>query len=90
MNLDNTNLEKVCKDKIQKFVVNNKNYEVIEKVAFFNIMENYKVTLEEEIKEAIYNLFIVNEPQCTNDGKIKMMDFVKLNNLFLNNYYDEE
>ena len=90
MNLDNTNLEKVCKDKIQKFVVNNKNYEVIEKDAFFNIMENYKVTLEEEIKEAIYNLFIVNEPQCTNDGKIKMMDFVKLNNLFLNNYYDEE
>ena len=90
MILDNTNLEKVCQDKIQKFVLNNKNYEVIEKDTFFNIMEKYKVSVDEQIKENIYTLFIVTEPKCTNNGKVKMMNFMKLNNLFLNDYYDEE
>ena len=86
---NNTDLENVCKNDIKKFVINNQNIEVIEKDTFFNIIEKYKVTMDGQVKEAIYNLFIVNEPQCTNNGKVKMMDFVKLNNLFLNNEYDE-
>ena len=30
-----------------------------------------------------------NEPICTNNGRIEMMDFNKLQNLFLNDYYSD-
>ena len=87
---DNADLEQVCKDKIKTFLVNNKNLEVIEKKDFFDIMEKYKVNLNEEIKDIIYKVFIVEEPECTKNGEIPMMDFLKLKNLFLNNYYEDE
>ena len=88
----NTDLEKVCMDKIQKFSnnENNDDFEVIEKDAFFEIMENYGVTVNEEIKETIYTLFINENPLCTNNGTKMMMDFKKLKNLFINDYYSEE
>ena len=88
----NTDLEKVCMDKIQKFNdnENNDDFEVIEKDAFFEIMENYGVTVNEEIKETIYTLFINENPLCTNNGTKMMMDFKKLKNLFINDYYSEE
>ena len=87
-----TDLEKVCMDKVQKFNDNEKNddFEVIEKDDFFEIMENYGVTVNEEIKETIYTLFINENPICTNNGAKMMMDFKKLKNLFLNDYYSEE
>ena len=56
--------------------------ECIEKDIFFDVMEKYGVTLEEEIKNKIYEFFIVNEPTCTNEGKTMMMDFSKLKTLF--------
>ena len=90
MEQNKVDLEKVCADKIQKFVINNKNIEVIEKKEFFELMEKYKVSLDEQIKDIIYKLFIVEEPEITENGKVQMMDFIKLKNLFLNNYYEEE
>ena len=90
MNKDNVNLEQVCKDKIKTFEVNSKNIEVIEKKDFFDIMEKYKVNLNEDIKNIIYKVFIAEEPEFTKNGEIQMMDFLKLKNLFLNNYYEDE
>jgi len=90
MNKDNVNLEQVCKDKIKTFEVNSKNIEVIEKKDFFDIMEKYKVNLNEDIKNIIYKVFIAEEPECTKNGEIQMMDFLKLKSLFLNNYYEDE
>ena len=84
----NTDLEKVCMGKIQKFNDENNSFELIEKDAFFEIMEKYGVTLNEEIKETIYRLFINEEPNFTKN--VMMMDFKKLKNLFLHDYYSEE
>ena len=90
MEQNNTNLEKVCEDKIQKYEVNNKNLEVIDKNDFFELMEKYKVSLNEQIKNIIYKLFLVEDAVATKNGRVQVMDFVKLRNLFLNNYYEEE
>ena len=79
---DQKDLEKVYGDKVKTFNVNDKEYECIEKDIFFDVMEKYGVTLEEEIKNKIYEFFIVDEPTCTNDGKTMMMDFSKLKTLF--------
>ena len=87
---DNTDLEKVCKNYIKAFKNEVNDFEVIEKDKFFEIMENYGVIVDEKIKDTIYRLFINEEPICNNDGKIMMMDFKKLKNLFLNDYYSEE
>ena len=75
-------LEKVYGDKVKTFNVNDKEYECIEKDIFFDVMEKYGVILEEEIKNKIYEFFIVEEPACTNEGKVMMMDFNKLKTLF--------
>ena len=89
MSKDNTNLEKACKEKVQ--IINDKNnsYEIIEKDDFFEVMEKYGVTCNEEIKDTIYKLFIKEDPICTKNGQLKMMDFQKLKMLFLNDYYNE-
>ena len=87
---ENTDLEKVFKDKVQEFKDNENIFEVIEKKVFFEIMEKYGVTVNEEIKENIYKLFINENPICTNNGNMMMMDFKKLKLLFLNDYYSEE
>lgn len=79
---DQKDLEKVYGDKVKTFNVNDKEYECIEKDIFFDVMEKYGVTLEEEIKNKIYEFFIVNEPTCTNEGNTMMMDFSKLKTLF--------
>ena len=90
MEQKNTNLEKVCEEKIQRFNNKGKNFEVIEKKDFFELMEKYKVSLDEQIKDFIFKLFMVEEPEVNKNGKMQFMDFTKLNNLFLNNYYEEE
>ena len=87
---ENTDLEKVFQDKVQIFSDNEKTNEVIEKNVFFENMEKYGVTVNEELKETIYQLFINENPICTNNGTAKMMDFIKLKQLFLNDYYSEE
>ena len=87
MEQENTNLEKVFEGKIQKIELNGNNYEVIEKKDFFEAMEKYKVTLDEEVKGNIFLLFIIEEPEI--NKKNEFMDFAKLKNLFLNNYYSE-
>ena len=87
---ENTDLEKVFKDKVQTFKDEQNDYEVIEKNVFFEMMEKYDVTVNEEIKETIYKLFINESPICTNNGSVMMMDFKKLKQLFLNDYYSEE
>ena len=89
MELENTNLEKVCADKIQKIEFKGVNYEVIDKKDFFDIMEKYKITLNEEIKGWIYQVFMVEEPEINKNEKKEFLDFAKLKNLFLNNYYAE-
>ena len=86
---ENTDLENVCKDKVQIYNSDGKINEVIEKKDFFEIMEKYGVTCDEEIKENIYRLFINEDPVCTNSGTIMMMNFEKLRNLFLNDHYSE-
>ena len=86
---DDTDLENVCKNKIQTFNSDGKNYEVISKDDFFEIMKKYGVICDEEIKDTIYRLFINEDPICTNSGQLMMMDFKKLKNLFLNDYYSE-
>ena len=87
MEQENTNLEKVFEGKIKKVQLNGNNYEVIEKKDFFEAMEKYKVTLDEEVKGNIFLLFIIEEPEI--NKKNEFMDFAKLKNLFLNNYYSE-
>ena len=82
MTKDQKDLEKVYGDKVKTFNVNGKEYECIEKDIFFDEMEKYGVTLEEEIKNKVYEFFIVDEPACTNEGKVMMMDFSKLKTLF--------
>ena len=89
MELENTNLEKVCAEKIQKIEFKGINYEVIDKKDFFDIMEKYKITLNEEIKGWIYQVFMVEEPEINKNEKKEFLDFAKLKNLFLNNYYAE-
>jgi hypothetical protein len=86
---ENKDLEIVCKDKVKTFDDKEKKIEVIEKKDFFEIMEKYGVICDEEIKETLYKLFINDNPLCTDNGKIMMMDFAKLKNLFLNDYYSE-
>ena len=83
----NTDLEKVCKDYVQTFNDNGNEYDCIEKDKFFEIMEQYGVTVEEELKEAIYMFFINEEPVCTK-GSVAMMDYKKLKELFLNDYIE--
>ena len=89
MELENTNWEKVCAEKIQKIEFKGINYEVIDKKDFFDIMEKYKITLNEEIKGWIYQVFTVEEPEINKNEKKEFLDFAKLKNLFLNNYYAE-
>ena len=86
---DNTDLENACKDKVQTFNNDDQNYEVISKDDFFEIMKKYEVICDEEIKDTIYRLFINEDPICTNSGQLMMMDFQKLKNLFINDYYSE-
>jgi hypothetical protein len=82
MKEEQKDLEKVYEDKVKTFNVNGKEYECIEKDIFFDVMEKYGITLEEEIKNKIYEFFIVDEPTCTDEGKVMMMDFSKLKTLF--------
>jgi hypothetical protein len=82
MKEEQKDLEKVYEDKVKTFNVNDKEYECIEKDIFFDVMEKYGITLEEEIKTKIYEFFIVDEPTCTDKGKVMMMDFSKLKTLF--------
>ena len=87
---NNTDLEKLFIDKIQKFTDDErKEMEVIEKDTFFEGMENMGVTLNDEIKETIYKLFISEDPICTNNGAVMMMDFKKLKNLFVYDYNED-
>ena len=74
---ENKDLEIVCKDKVKTFDDKEKKIEVIEKKDFFEIMEKYGVICDEEIKETLYKLFINDNPLCTDNGKIMMMDFAK-------------
>ena len=91
MNYRNTDLEKEFMDKIQKCKDDDNNeIEVIEKDTFFEVMEKFGVTVNDEIKETIYKLFINEDPICTNNGTEKMMDFKKLKNLFKYDYYNDE
>lgn len=83
----NTDLQKVCKDYIQIFNDNEKKFECIEKDKFFEIMEKFGVTIGEELKEAIYTFFIIEEPVSSN-GSVEMMDYTKLKELFLNDYIE--
>ena len=86
---EDTDLEQVFKDKIKRINNEDKKFEVVEKDIFFEMMEQYGVTVTDEIKDVIYHVFIIEEPCCTDDGKIQMMDFIKLKKLFLNDYYTE-
>ena len=86
---EDTDLEQVFKDKIKRINNEDKNYEVVEKDVFFEMMEQYGVIVTDEIKDVIYHVFIIEEPCCTDNGKIQMMDFIKLKKLFLNDYYTE-
>ena len=86
---ENTDLEEVFKDKIKKIKSDEKSFEVVEKDVFFEMMEKFGVTVTEELKDVIYHVFINEEPICTNNGENKMMDFSKLRNLFLTDYYSE-
>ena len=89
MDKNGVNLEEICKNKVQTLLANNKNIEVIEKNDFFKIMEKYNISLDEQIKDIIYKCFISNEFEDNNKNKdISMMDFSKLKDLFLNNYYE--
>ena len=84
---DNKDLEKVFEDKVKKINSNNKTFEVVEKDVFFEMMEKYGVVVSDKIKDIIYKVFINDEPCCTNNGAVQMLDFNKLKNLFLNDYY---
>ena len=84
---ENTDLIKVFEEKIKKYNIGEKNVELIEKNIFFQMMEKYGVTLTDEIKDFIYQVFINDEPLNTNDGNVQMMDFNKLKDLFSNDFY---
>ena len=88
MEKQKTNLSKVFGDKVKKLNIGQNNVEVIEKDVFFEMMGKYGVEVRDNIKEVIYNVFLNEDPQCTNKGKVQMMDFSKINNLFINNVYN--
>ena len=83
---ENTDLIKVFEEKIKKYNIGEKNVELIEKNIFFQMMEKYGVTVTDEIKDFIYQVFINDEPN-NNDGNVQMMDFNKLKDLFSNDFY---
>ena len=83
-------LKIIIKKKEKKLKDKKKYNEVIEKNVFIEMIEKYDITVNEEIKETIYKLFINESPICTNNGTVMMMDFKKLKQLFLNDYYSEE
>ena len=87
---NNTDLEKTYEEFVQKLNEQGKSFEVIEKNKFFEIMEKYNVTVSEEVKYAIGDLFKA-DPVCNKgNNNVELMDFRKLKQLFSDGYYKEE
>ena len=57
---------------------------------FFEIMKINGIEFDEEIKEEIYKLFKNEDPSCTNKGKIMMMDYKRLKDLFQRGIYSSQ
>ena len=83
-----TDFENTYKEFVQTIQKDNKTFNVLEKDKFFEIMEKYNVTVSEEVKAAIYELFKA-DPDAFKDNKIELMDFEKLKQLFINDFYSE-
>ena len=77
---NNTNLEEECKDNITSLEdQNNKKINGINKDIFFGIMEKYNIEIEEKVKEAIFDLFkIENDILVKSESELFLLDYDKL------------
>ena len=80
---NNTNLEEECGDKITSIEEqNNKKINGINKDIFFGIMEKYNIEIEEKIKEAIFDLFkIENDILDKSENELFLLDYDKLSSI---------
>ena len=77
---NNTSLEEECKDKIKIIEENNdKKINGLNKEIFFGIMKKYNIEIEEEIKEAIFDLFKIDTDILVNsESELFLLDYDKL------------
>ena len=77
---NNTSLEEECKDKIKTVEEqNNKKVKGINKDIFFDVMKKYNIEVEEEIKEAIFDLFKIETDLLINsESELFLLDYDKL------------
>ena len=80
LKINNTNLEEECKDNITVIEdENNKKINGINKDIFFGLMEKYNIEIEEKVKEAIFDLFkIENDILVKSESELFLLDFDKL------------
>ena len=85
---NHTNFEEVYNEFVETVSKDGKSFEILERNKFFEVMEKYQVTVSKEVSNAVYELFKA-DPASIPDNKIEYMDFIKLKQLFLNDYYSE-
>ena len=81
---NNKSLEEECKDKIKVFddQYNNKKINGINKDVFFGVMKKYNIEIEEKVKEAIFDLFkIENDILIKSENELFLLDFDKLSSI---------
>ena len=77
---NNTSLEEQSKNQIKMFEdQNNKKINGINKDIFFGLMEKYNIEIEEKVKEAIFDLFkIENDILNKSENELFLLDYDKL------------
>ena len=82
---NNNSFENECKDKVKILEEeNDKKINGINKDIFFEIMKKYNIEIEDKVKEAIFELFKIEEDTLIKkEGEL----FMLMINLFLKNYF---
>ena len=74
-----TNFEEECKSIIQNLDFDNKKINLIDKEEFFNILQKYKIEVEENIKQVIFMMFkLENNALEISQNDITLMDYDKI------------
>ena len=85
--LKKINLDVAFKNEVKFFHNEKDSFEVIEKDKFFEVLKINGIEFDKGNKEEIYKLFKNEEPICTNQGKIMMIDFKRLKDLVQRGIY---
>ena len=77
---NNSSLENECKDKVQTYEEDNeKKIRGINKDIFFDVMKKYNIDIEDKVKEAIFDLFkIENDIIIESESELFLLDYDKL------------